>query len=151
MRPCLWADGRKTIPWRVARPRIAYVWEYPPSGPTLGIGHYLSPGGGVGGFGGDHLIFRRAEGGISRNWEPWRGGSLKHLKWVGGGTQICLDNASLRAYKITAPILPGARDNKEHLQVSICSIKHNFILKNGSLSYWQLRKSQLHFVTFFLL
>ena len=23
LRPCLWADGRKTIPWRAARPRIA--------------------------------------------------------------------------------------------------------------------------------
>ena len=36
----------------------------------LGTGHYLSPGGGGGGsedFGGDHLIFRRTEGGISRN------------------------------------------------------------------------------------
>ena len=30
----------------------------------------------------------------------------------GGGSQICLDNASLRAYKITAPILLGARDDR---------------------------------------
>ena len=28
---------------------------------------FIAWGGGVGGFGGDHLIFRRAEGGISRN------------------------------------------------------------------------------------
>ena len=37
---------------------------------SLGTGHYLSPGGGGGGgsedFGGDHLILRRTEGGISR-------------------------------------------------------------------------------------
>ena len=30
LRSCLWADGRKIIPWRAARPRIAYAWEYPP-------------------------------------------------------------------------------------------------------------------------
>ena len=40
----------------------------------LGIGHYLSPGGGSedleGGGGGNHLIFRRIEGGIIRNREP---------------------------------------------------------------------------------
>ena len=29
-RSCLSAGGRKTIPWRVTRPRIACVWEYPP-------------------------------------------------------------------------------------------------------------------------
>ena len=35
----------------------------------LGTGHYLWPGGGGGSedFGGNHLIFRRTEGGISRN------------------------------------------------------------------------------------
>ena len=33
----------------------------------LGTGHYLSPGGGSEDFGGDHLIFRGTEGGISRN------------------------------------------------------------------------------------
>ena len=34
----------------------------------LGTGHYLSIGGGGGGFfGGDHLMFRRTKGGISRN------------------------------------------------------------------------------------
>ena len=39
------------------------------NGRELGTGHYLSPGGGGGSedFGGDHLIFRRTEGGISRN------------------------------------------------------------------------------------
>ena len=30
LRPCLWADGRKTIPWRAARPRITNLcMEYP--------------------------------------------------------------------------------------------------------------------------
>ena len=37
------------------------------NGRELGTGHYLSPGGGSEDFGGDHLIFRRTEGGISRN------------------------------------------------------------------------------------
>ena len=30
LRPCLWADCRKTTPWRAARSRTAYLWEYPP-------------------------------------------------------------------------------------------------------------------------
>ena len=35
---------------------------------VLGTGHYLSPGGeGAEDFRGDHLIFRRTKGGISRN------------------------------------------------------------------------------------
>ena len=47
----------------------------------LGTGHYLSPGGrGTEDFRGDHLIFRRTEGGISLNLEPKRGGSLKTLE-----------------------------------------------------------------------
>ena len=54
----------------------------------LGTGHYLSPGvGGGGGFLGDHLIVRRTKGGISRNWEPKKGGggSLKTLEGFRGG------------------------------------------------------------------
>ena len=40
----------------------------------LGTGHYLSPGGrGTEDFRGDHLIFRRTKGGISRKLEPKRG------------------------------------------------------------------------------
>ena len=44
---------------------------------SKGSGHYLSPAKEVGGggeegkdFSGDHLIFGRTKGGISRNWEP---------------------------------------------------------------------------------
>ena len=54
--------------------------------------------GGSEGFGGDHLIFRRTEGGISRNWEHKREGeeSLKIFDGFRGvTTQICLNNASL--------------------------------------------------------
>ena len=65
-------------------------------------------GGGRRIWGRDHLIFRRTEGGISRNWEPKRGGSLKILEgFRGGTTQICLNNASLKAYNINVPILLG--------------------------------------------
>ena len=45
----------------------------------LGTSHYLSPGRGAGGGGGDrriggnHLIFRRTEGGISRSRKPKKG------------------------------------------------------------------------------
>ena len=79
-------------------------------GPVI-IYHLGGGGGGGGGsedFGGDHLIFKRTEGGISRNWEPKRGGSLKILEgFRGGTTQICLNNASLKAYNINVPILLG--------------------------------------------
>ena len=41
-------------------------WNKPFKGPVI-IYHLGGGGGGVGGFWGDHLIFRRTEGGISRN------------------------------------------------------------------------------------
>ena len=49
-------------------------------------------------FRGDHLIFRRTNGGISRNWEfkSQKGGSLKTLeRFRGGTTQICLKNEDM--------------------------------------------------------
>ena len=49
-------------------------------------------------FRGDHLIFRRTNGGISRNWElkSQKGGSLKTLERFRGGTiQICLKNEDM--------------------------------------------------------
>ena len=45
----------------------------------LGTGHYLSPGGAED-FRGDHLIFRKTKGGISRNWELKRGDRWKLWK-----------------------------------------------------------------------
>ena len=46
--------------------------------------------------GGDHLIFRTTKGGISRNWEPKRGESLKTLEGFGGGTtHFCLENEDM--------------------------------------------------------
>ena len=55
---------------------------------VLETGHYLSPGGkGAEDFRGDHLIFRRTKGGISRNWEPKiKGESLKTLEGFRRGT-----------------------------------------------------------------
>ena len=41
--------------------------------------------GGGRGFWGDHLIFRRTKGGISRNWEPNRGDHWKLSKDLEGG------------------------------------------------------------------
>ena len=64
-------------------------WLFTLKSPNLGTGHYLSPGGGGGGgsedFGGDHLIFRGTEGGISRSRKPKMGVSLKILKGFRGG------------------------------------------------------------------
>ena len=60
------------LPWAVKAPVSGHPRETEKVSVTgagrLGTGHYLSPGG-VGGFfwGGNHLIFRRTEGGISRN------------------------------------------------------------------------------------
>ena len=54
----------------------------------LGTTHYLSHwgrGGGTEDFSGDHLIFRRTKGGISRNWEPERGNRWKLWKGSEGG------------------------------------------------------------------
>ena len=61
-------------------------------------GQYLSPGGED--FRGDHLIFRRTKGRISRKREPKRGISerkvLKDLEgFRGGTTHICLENEGM--------------------------------------------------------
>ena len=47
--------------------------------------------------GGDHLIFRRTKGGISRNWEPKRRDHWKLWKdhGTGGTAQICLENEDI--------------------------------------------------------
>ena len=82
-----------------------FLSDTPAKGPV--IIYHLGGGGGED-FGGDHLIFRRTEGGISRNWEPKGGGSLKILEgFKGWTTQISLNNASLKAYNINVPILLG--------------------------------------------
>ena len=54
----------------------------------LGTGYYLSPGGGGGNriFWGDHLIFRRTEGGSVVTESP-KGGSLKILEGFRGDHQ----------------------------------------------------------------
>ena len=45
---------------------------------------------------GDHMIFGREKGGISRNWEPKRGNRWKLWKdSEGGTTQICLENEDI--------------------------------------------------------
>ena len=71
---------------------------------SLGTGHYLSRGGGGGGgggsedFGGDHLILGEQRGGSVVFESSKGGGSLKILEgFRGGTTQICLNNASLKA------------------------------------------------------
>ena len=58
-------------------------------------------------FRGDHLIFRRTNGGISRNWElkSQKGGSLKTLEiFRGGTTQYCLKNEDMVGREITKAI-----------------------------------------------
>ena len=47
--------------------------------------------------GGDHLIFRRTKGEISRNWEPKRGDQWKLWKdhGRGGSAEICLENEDI--------------------------------------------------------
>ena len=58
-------------------------------------------------FRGDHLIFRRTNGGISRNWElkSQKGGSLKTLeRFRGGTTQYCLKNEDMVGREITKVI-----------------------------------------------
>ena len=58
-------------------------------------------------FRGDHLIFRRTKGGISRNWElkSQKGGSLKTLeRFRGGTTQYCLKNEDMVGREITKVI-----------------------------------------------
>ena len=60
-------------------------------------------------FGGDHLILGEQKGRSVVTESPKVGDQCKFWKvsWRGGTTQICLDNASLRAYKINVPILLG--------------------------------------------
>ena len=65
-------------------------------------------GGGALGVGGNHLIFRRTEGGIIRNWEPKKEIIEEELRnWIQRDDSNLLDNTSLRAYKINASILLG--------------------------------------------
>ena len=64
-----------------------------PTGRSL----FIPWGGGIVFLGGDHFIFRRTKGGISRNWEPKRGDHWKLWKDHGRGAtaQICLENEDI--------------------------------------------------------
>ena len=70
------------------------------------------------------MIFRRTEGGggsvVTESPKGGGGGSLKILEgFRGRTTQICLNNASLKAYNINVPILLG--DDLIAFAISICS------------------------------
>ena len=66
--------------------------------------------GGGGGRGENHLIFRRTERGIIRNWEPKKEIIKEELRnWIQRDDSNLLDNTSFRAYKINASILVGGK------------------------------------------
>ena len=91
------------IRWRL--PTTCFLFQQP-SGP--GKKFESNPFLGGLGVGGNHLIFRRTEGGITRNWEPKKEIIEEELRnWIQRDDSNLLDNTSLRAYKINASILLG--------------------------------------------
>ena len=95
----------------------------------LGTGHNLLPergggGGGIEDFRGNHLMFGRTEGGISRNWEP-KGRIAENFERIQKGTsQICLENEDIRGWD---------RESHQNLLGGITSVKEHS--KGGSAKF----------------
>ena len=87
----------------VIRKAISYL------GPAHYLSHWGRGGGGTEDFSGDQLIFRRTKGGISRNWEPRKGESLKTLEgFRRGTTQICLESEDMgRGLRKSSKVIRG--------------------------------------------
>ena len=69
--------------------------------------------GGGGGFWGDHLIFRRTKGGISRNCRTQKGGSLKTLEGCRGRTtRISFENEDMGGSRKSSNVVRGVTSVK---------------------------------------